>query len=212
MKKALLSGLLLSLLTLSTNASIIYSVDDGIADNSMGLTSGGTMEWANQFNAISGGEMITSVEVAFGQIEDGTAVTVSLYDDVNNDGTPDDLSLLTSIAGVVSNQNTNIFNMFDIMDTNVSESFFVSVTITHEANYYPAAFDQSSFNGQSWISAPSAGIGWDKIDNFGLAGNFLIRANAEAVSEPAMLSMLSLGILGLMAQRRGKKRLFKKIL
>lgn len=52
----------------------------------------GPLLWANRFVAVPGGELITSVSVAFGFSTGtdltGTPVTVSLWSDPNGDGLP----------------------------------------------------------------------------------------------------------------------------
>ncbi len=74
-------------------------------------------------------------------------------------------------------------------------NFFVGFTITHSAGQFPAAFDEDAptFSNTSWINiGPDIGGGGAfPIEQAGLVGNWLIRANA--VPEPSTWAMLGFG-------------------
>jgi hypothetical protein len=173
-----------------------YMLDDGTAENAVGLTLGGDIICLNEFAVIPGSETITTVSIAWGTPAfpdpslDGLPYTVALWSDPNGDGEPSDAVLLTTAAGVVSMQGTDTFLTTDISDTTITTpNFFVGFLIHHQAGQFPAAFDESNplFN-RSFVAGDSVmGNIEDLTDNelpvapiefFGLFGNWLIRADA----------------------------------
>jgi len=189
-----------------------YVLDDGAAENAIGWSGGGTLTWLNQFTA-AGSDTITSIEVAWGYVAEGTAATVMLWEDPNGDGNPTDRSLLRSLAVSVSNAAPlgsfpTIFNVYDIPDVSVSGSFFVGVEITHAAGEHPALLDQTTPQQKSWIGSDYEGLTWALIDSYGWQGNWTIRANGGGTSpvpEPATMLLLGLGLMGLGGFRRLQK-------
>ncbi|MGH8101837.1 MAG: PEP-CTERM sorting domain-containing protein [Chthoniobacterales bacterium] len=186
--------------TFSPNSA--YMIDDGTAEDSIGLTSGGTFTAVNLFQTIPGSNVINQILIAWGTPAfpdptlDGLAYTALLYSDPNGDGNPADAILLASAPGVISAQGTNTFLVSNIAPTLVTTAnFFVGFTITHAAGQFPAAFDETAptFSNTSWIN-----IGGDigggaafPIEQAGLVGNWLIRA--DAVPEPSTWAMACFG-------------------
>jgi len=111
---------------------VVYSLDSGVGDKSVGCTPDPYhIEWANQFSVVSGGGTISEILVAFGDdVADagatvdlsGASVQVRIYNDVDNNGEPNDLVELASLAGTIANYRTDTFNVYDIADTAVSGS------------------------------------------------------------------------------------------
>ncbi len=172
-----------------------YQIDDGFHENSIGLTGGGDIIWLNQFNVVAGMETINSISLAWGPVAAGTPTTVMLYDDPNNDGDPSDAVLLTTANTTVSNPDLAIFATVDITDTfvgNVGESFFVGAFATHLDLEWPAALDQTSSLGRSWVAGDGPGTGDIVnllnnsllpvvVDSVGFPGNWLLRGGAAFV-------------------------------
>jgi hypothetical protein len=184
-----------------------YTIDDGVAENSVGLTGGGTMTWANRFTSLPGLGTITGINIAFGTpaAMNGSAVTVGIWSDPNNDGSPADGVLLSSVVGVVSGAAdttpANVFVTFDIPDVSIpaGQNFFLGAVMVHANGQFPAAIDQTASQTRSWVGI---GNGWTgtigEIGSFGLPGNWQIRGNA--IPGPGSIALLGLG--GLVAARR----------
>jgi hypothetical protein len=182
-----------------------YMLDDGTGENSIGLTAGGTIMWYNQFQVIAGAEDINSVGVAWGQVAAGRAAEIQIFDDPNNDGNCQDITaadLLWSSATTSEGSNTDAFFAYPAPDVNVGAAgdfFFVGVCCSQFSGEYPARIDQTFSWGQSWVggdgaqnadcSNPNAGsLGLlNIIDNYGLPGNWMVRASAgpPVATEPA---------------------------
>jgi hypothetical protein len=189
-----------------------YSIDDGTAENGVGLTSGGSFIAVNEFPVIAGSNIINSISIAFGTPAfpeptlNGLAYTAAIWSDPNGDGSPTDAVLLASQAGVISGASTNTFDISLITPTVVlTPNFFVGFEITHVAGQHPAGFDQTAptFAGRSWITVGSNLndlSGSITIESAGLVGNWLIRA--DTVPEPQSWAMLAFGAMMLVGVRR----------
>ena len=85
--------------TASTSHAVVYSIDDGTAGAFVGVTNG-TLTFANGFTAVAGGEVIQSIEIAWGLVANGTSFTARLWSDPNGDGSPSDaVELLEQFRG-----------------------------------------------------------------------------------------------------------------
>lgn len=196
-------------LAMTGSAFAQYSHDDGTADVSVGLTSGGTLTWANEFSVQAGYDVITSIEMVWYRpigdgtmVPDGTPVLVQLWSDPNGDGDPLDAVLLSSVAGVTQNLG-NTFVSYDIPDVAlpVASRFFVGATLTHVAGEFPMSQDTTPPDQlRSWVSVGATLPGAGRITDFGLPGNWMIRATA--VPEPGTIAAVITGLSGMLALRR----------
>ena len=168
-----------------------YMIDDGTAEDSIGLTSGGSFVACNSFPVSGGNNVITSISIAWGTPAfpdptlNGLAYTAVLWSDPNGDGSPTDAVVLAMAPGVISQQGTDTFITTVIPPTMVTTTnFFVGFLITHTAGQFPAAFDETAptLPNRSWV-AQTANIndlsGAITIESAGLVGNWLIRADGN---------------------------------
>jgi hypothetical protein len=168
-----------------------YMIDDGTAEDSIGLTAGGSLVALNSFPVTGGNNVITSISIAWGTPAfpdptlNGLAYTAVLWSDPNGDGSPTDAVVLAQAPGVISQQGTDTFITTAIPPTMVTTTnFFVGFLITHNAGQFPAAFDEDppTLPNRSWVDA-TANIndlsGAITIESAGLVGNFLIRADGN---------------------------------
>src|SRR6476619_4168021 len=168
-----------------------YSIDDGTAEDSVGLTNGGNLLVLNSFPVSGGNNVITSISIAWGTPAfpdptlNGLPYTVGLWSDPNGDGSPTDAVLLAQAPGIIAQQGTDTFITTPIPPTMVTTTnFFVGFLITHTAGQFPAAFDETAptLPNRSWV-AQTASIndlsGAITIESAGLVGNWLIRADGN---------------------------------
>src|SRR6187399_161836 len=168
-----------------------YVIDDGTAEDSVGLTNGGNLLCLNSFPVSGGNNVITSISIAWGTPAfpdptlNGLPYTVGLWSDPNGDGSPTDAVLLAMAPGVISAAGTDTFITTTIPPTMVTTTnFFVGFLITHTAGQFPAAFDEDAptLPNRSWV-AQTSNIndlsGSITIESAGLVGNWLIRADGN---------------------------------
>lgn len=182
-----------------------YMIDDGGSEDAVGFGNGAQnfeSLWFNQFDVIPGQTTIASVSVAWGTPAfpdpaiDGTPATIAIWSDPNGDGNPSDAALLASVNGTMQNQGTDTFVVYNFSPAVTlpagATSFFVGdMTPMNNGpeHFYQAIDESSTLHRQSWIAAMSSGGPVDLnnpgnndflglIDDFGISGNWLIRADA----------------------------------
>src|SRR6476620_2945073 len=167
-----------------------YMIDDGTAEDSIGLTSGGSFVACNSFPISGGNNVITSISIAWGTPAfpdptlNGLAYTAVLWSDPNGDGSPTDAVVLAQAPGIISSAGTDTFITTTIPPTMVTTAnFFVGFLITHTAGQFPAAFDETAPIPNRSVIDLTSNIndlsGAAPIESFGLVGNWLIRADGN---------------------------------
>jgi len=194
--------------TLIPNA--VYMIDDGTSEDAVGFGNGAQnfeSLWFNQFDVIAGQTMISTVSVAWGTpafpdpAMDGTPITIGIWSDPNGDGNPSDAVLLGQVSGTIQNSGTDTFIDYTLsppVDVSALSSFFVG-DMTPMNNgpeeFFQAIDEDSTLHRQSWVAAMSDGSAVDfvnpgnndfigLIDDFGLPGNWLIRADTGGEASP----------------------------
>ena len=218
----LLASLAVAALCLSArpaSALVVYSIDDGTAENSVGEggPNGGDVLFLNEFPVVPNGQTIASISVAFGDPATpsntallGLPYTVLLYSDPSGADNPDDAKLVAFASGVITSVNSNTFLTTDITPTNITTpDFFVGFELQKQpAGTFPAAIDTSNpLPNRSFVTYGARGT----INPFDLTanqvppetiesvpgapdGNWLIRANA--VPEPSTWVCVLAGAVG----------------
>jgi hypothetical protein len=193
-----------------------YQWDDGDAETSVGVndgTNGNAFGWANRFTNLTGGDIILeSLEVAFGEpggamgVAVGDAVQGVVWVDAAATGNMVNATKVAewSIPGGVHANDGVTFATHTIPDKVVvpaGADFYVGLGDIQSLDgvmRFPAAEDQDSTAGMSWAFFDPNNNIWDPdnlalqtvglIDDFGLPGNWLVRANAKpAVGEALAL-------------------------
>jgi hypothetical protein len=139
-------------------------LDDGMADNSVGLTGGGDVVWMLKQGAPGLTTLVHSISTAYGEpggagmISDGFPTTVAIWEDPNDDGVPSDLVLVAFANSTIQNINTNTFNVTGMPgNTVVTGTYFVGVLCTHPNMSFPAPLDQTGPSaGNSWVAGGAA--------------------------------------------------------
>jgi hypothetical protein len=137
-----------------------YAYDDGTHENNFGFGGGynGVLVW---FDPMPGYPTIAHLRVAWGPSTNGAPVTVCVWDDPNNDGSPSDLvatpPLSSDATGTVQDPDSGTFYTYDIPDVTISSRFFIGWVINYSLaspDYYPWAVDQNG---------PNVGVGTNEV-------------------------------------------------
>lgn len=173
-------------------------LDDGSMENSIGLNGGGQFVWFNRFTPairdfpfnLEEVTALFSTEVSVGDL-----MQVVVYED--DDGDPNTGAVYrggeTFSVTAADDTTWNTFTLTDpILFSDPCDVLigFVNRTGGVGILVYPAAIDQNSSAGRSWVGAYSAGAPpaepdlpsdslWGTIDSFGLPGNWTIRGKGS---------------------------------
>jgi MYXO-CTERM domain-containing protein len=202
-----------------------YSIDDGTAENSIGIAAGHSGVWLNTFSLTGGDTVIDQISIAYGTpvaatpgAINGQAVTILLYSDPTG-GDPTDGTLVWSLNTTIAGADTNSFQNYAVPNIAVGTNYAVGFLFNTAVAAFPAATDQTApiFSGRSYAgfvqpfspginpanlaAIPAGQRGFIEALAPSLAGNWLIRANG-AVPTPGAVSVLGLaGLAGLRRRR-----------
>lgn len=206
-------------------AGLSFLVDDGTGETSIGVNNGVTgspFGWANLFFNTTGFVInLQDIQVAFGRIGGppgdpllGDFVDAGIWIDAAATGNMANatLALTWTLAGGIHAEDGTTFMNHAIpggVNIPIGADFYVGIIDRQskdEIIRFPASLDtDSGSQGQSWawflgdLLDPGDGVNnLGTIDDFGLPGNWLIRATG--VPAPGALALL--GLAGLAARRR----------
>ena len=186
-------------------------LDDGVAEDSIGLTTGGQFIWLNRFTPAADAFPFTIDEI---QVILNNTVSLSdqfqvvIYSDTDGDGDPGTgavyLGGQTFTAQFNDMATFNVFTLTEPVAVDGPGDVLVGlVNRSGTAGYsdYPAAIDQTASQNRSWIGAYSTGNPqavpplptddlWGIVDSFGLPGNWTLRAmGSSAAGDVVWLSL-----------------------
>jgi hypothetical protein len=233
-------SLVASLFACPVNA-FVYSVDNGNLNNQIGFgvdVREFDLLWLNSFTIQTGGEVISSISVAYGTsnpTNDGVPTEVILFSDPNNNGNPDDAVVLQTAISQITNPGTGIFSVVPITPTNfaVGDGFFIGVLARNlVGGSLPAGIEQGSpiLSNRSFFFASVAqgnnpliplnqndlfnnNFAAGAVENLGAGfeGNWLIRANEPVTPIPFEFSpVLGLSVVGGLYGAKKVLQKFKK--
>jgi hypothetical protein len=166
------------------DAATIVRYDDGINDNSIGLTSGGTFEVSARFRpdqlGTLAGQSVTQVEIF---INDGvTDVVVKIY----GAGTPTVPGpVLYSESHPVIQLSWNLITLTTPVPVDGND-LWVGYEVTHGAGTFPCGLDETpplDVDGD-WIYSAAIGPDWQHLGALGLPGDWNIAAYVEPTGPP----------------------------
>ena len=212
--KSLTAAAVIAMMSAPALAQFSYLHDDGVSENGVGLTNGGTLGWMSVFSTDSSNNQITGVQVSWGSaafpgdagVIDGQSFDVYVFGDTDDDPTNGATLLAQQTAGVQGSViDTDQFQNVPVSADITTPFFWIAASVTHGAGTFPAALDQTvPSNGRSWValgapSDPATFEGALDLDSIpGLGGVWLLRASA--IPTPGAAAVL--GVAGLAALRR----------
>ena len=198
-----------------------YLWDDGTTENALGLTAGGEIAWIHHFEVIGGDNVITGVSTCFGSplfpgnsgISPGQDFSVYVWSDPNGDGDPIDAVLLNETIGqaAAGSIETDVLQLVGVGNVALpTTSFFIGASVDQGPGTFPAPMDETVNMHEAWVAGSgtmggfdphnlTGGIGLMKLEDIGFPANWLLRA--DAIPEPATLSLLGIGALALLRRR-----------
>ncbi len=190
-----------------------YMIDDGTAEDAIGLTLGGDVIALNEFDVLPGADQISSVSIAWGTAAfpdpslNNLIYSAIVWQDDSGIGNPaGGTHVVARVDGLhVMNAGTDTF-ITTPMPTGacVTGKFYVGFLVTHQGGQFPSAFDETNptFSNRSFIAGGAAGTGdvddlnnndlpVAPIESFALIGNWLVRADGTSCTGGGDLTLTS---------------------
>ncbi len=189
-----------------TLADIACTFDDGVSDGAVGLGSfgGGEQLYLHKLGGQGEFNRVSSISMAWGtpsspgqSVPNGTAATIRIFKDPNDDGIPNDLVQLASKNFVTAGADTDFFQTvaFDA-PVDVSGVYFIGVSIVSGSGKFPLGWDVTDpSNNRAWFVGETAGSGgainygnlpsndfFGENASLGIDGVFMLRGGCEPLS------------------------------
>jgi len=172
-------------------------VDDGTRENSVGQSGGGQIVWLNRFSPAEYPIQLSDIYVYFPStvgLNVGETFDVYLFEDTDGDNDPATNSAFVGEqlgATIAALDDWTTVTLSTPSDFNGPGDVLVAVvnrTAGADSGEYPAAIDETTSQGRSWIGIYSSGVApspptfpadlfWGTVDDAGLPGNFMVRAS-----------------------------------
>ena len=184
-----------------TAGEIDLILDDGSAENSIGLGGGGQFVWLNRFspNLDAFPFNLEQVSLLFGSATNiGDQIELVIWEDTDNDGNPGTgASFLFSQNVTVQYNDLLTWNNYTLTQpVLLTGPGDVLIGVVNRSGYsgysdYPAVIDTTSSQNRSWIGNYTSGNPpnpptlpadslWGTIDSYGFSGNLTLRGNGSA--------------------------------
>lgn len=202
----------------SASIASFYQYDDGVSESNLSTSGSGlNVVYLTQFVAASGGLNLTSIDVVWGSrvdptLPNGLATQVLLMSDPNQDGNPNDSTVLQAIAATTVNVGTDTFNNYAITPTALTtgQSFFLGVFIPNcpsGPSWCGIDTNATGMSTKNWwtpVGTPGS-ASYIGLDVFGSQDwTFMVRGNVTTVPEPASMAVLGLGAFTFLRRRSRK--------
>ncbi len=173
-------------------------LDDGSAENSIGLTGGGQLVWFNRFTPDPALFPFTLDQISLlfnNSVGVGDDMELIIWEDTDGDGDPGTGTNVLYYEWVTVQYNDlttwNVYNLASPVTLSGPGDVLIGVVNRSGASGYsdfPAAIDQGTSQQRSWVGAYTAGDPpepptlpadrlWGTIDSFGLPGNWTLRGS-----------------------------------
>jgi hypothetical protein len=179
--------------------------DSGVSDGSIGLGNfnGGEQLYLHMMGGEGQFARVNSVSMCWGtpsgpgsSVPPGTAATIRIFKDPNDDGIPSDLVQIGSKGFLTSgaSTDTDVFQTVALdAPVDVSGVYFVGVSVVSGANQFPLGFDFTvPSNNRGWFVGETAGSGgainygnlpgndfFGENSALGINGVYMLRADCE---------------------------------
>jgi PEP-CTERM motif len=184
--------------------------EDGIYDDSIGFSGAGTLAYANKFTIAAGGETITDINLVWGANSAGVTHTLAIW---TTPGALTSMTLASTPVNVTGGAEGTAASI-DIPDATftLGQQVYIGFLASGSPTSFFGAWDNTAPSSASsfiWGTGSvgaftAANIGTaalaGEIAGFGLAGDWMIRANA--VPAPSSLALIGLGALAASRRRR----------
>lgn len=197
-------------LSLGGEAPVALVVDDGVAENNIGI--GGTWEfiYLNRFTPAAGEFPFTldQIQVYFNGgttfVNVGDDILLAVYENTSGNADPAVGSnlLATFPATVLSLNAWNVYNLATPVALNGPGDVLIGVIALEVpgTSYFPAAIDMTASQVRSWagwwLTTPPPNPpalpptdSWGTIDSFGFPGNWMIRGYGDTVELPSTITI-----------------------